>query len=66
MPQGPVHLHEEFGDDMTAWLVLKEDFNQHAGVIYPKDKNFAPTEKQNRAIDYLCMEWDYGYTRSKP
>jgi hypothetical protein len=60
MPQGPAHLHAMFGDDSTAWTYLS-NFYDDRGIIRPKIAGTQPTEKQFQAIDYLCLEWDYGY-----
>lgn len=63
MPQGPAHLHEKFGDVGPAWDVLKDNFHCKAGMIYPKSSLHEPTKEEDEAIDYLCLEWDFGYTQ---
>lgn len=34
-------------------------------MIYPKD-GYAPTAEDMDAVTYLVLEWDYGYSPTKP
>ena len=60
MPQAPEYLRAMFSDDADAWGHLS-NFYDDRGMIRPKITGALPTEKQAYAIDYLCLEWDYGY-----
>ncbi len=60
------NMKDLFDDDDQAWEVLKDNFNDDAGIIYPKVLGYKATEMENSAIDYLWEEWDYGYLPSKP
>lgn len=67
MPQASEELRAKFpGDDAEAWDVLKENFNDTAGVIYPKVEGYKPTEREDDALDYMFYEWDYGFDFKKP
>jgi hypothetical protein len=67
MPQATEELRAKFpGNDCEAFEVLKGNFNDHAGVIYPKTVGYEMTEREGDAIDYLCDEWDYCYSPTKP
>jgi len=67
MPQATQELRDKFpGHDAEAFEVLKANFNDHAGIIYPKVKGYQPTERESDAIDYLFHEWDYGYMLEDP
>jgi hypothetical protein len=65
MPQAPNHLRAMFSDDADAWRYLP-NFYDDRGIIRPKIAGTEPTEKQGHAIDYLCLEWDYGYESQLP
>jgi hypothetical protein len=54
-----------FSDDADAWRYLP-NFYDDRGIIRPKIAGTEPTEKQGHAIDYLCLEWDYGYESQLP
>lgn len=55
------------GDDMDALSLLDTNFKvSRGGMIYPKDLNITETPEETSAIDYLCAEWDYGYTETNP
>ena len=63
MPQAPDELREKFPDgDGEAWEVLEANFVDNRGLISPKQKGYTPTDRENEAIDYLWLEWDYAYT----
>lgn len=67
MPQAPGYLQAEFHDDAAALVVISSDFKvSRGGMIYPAVEGYKPTERQYRAIDYLIMEWDYGYSSIRP
>lgn len=63
MPQSPPELRAKFPDgDLEALRVLKENFViDQSGVIHPRAWGYEPTSRENEAIDYLWLEWDYGY-----
>lgn len=60
MPQGPIELHEKWGDPSKALEALTANFIDDRGVIRPRNGKL-PNEEECSAIDYLCMEWDFGY-----
>lgn len=60
MPQAPEYLRAMFEDDSDAWRHLS-NFYDDRGLIRPKIAGTTPTDKQAHAIDYLILEWDYGY-----
>jgi hypothetical protein len=62
MPSGPPYLHEFWQDDSNAWAFLKTNFDEvENGMISPKDPKHIPTFVEWRAIEYLILEWDWGY-----
>lgn len=62
MPQGPPELQEEFGTDYAALQIIKENYTEGKGfVIRPKVEGYKSTELENRALNYLWLEWDYGF-----
>lgn len=61
MPTAPEHLRARFADDSAAWDVLREHYRDDRGVIRPKPPGRWPSTHEARAIDYLVLEWDYGY-----
>lgn len=63
MPQAPEELRAKFsGGDGEALDILRENYVVDcSGVIHPKTKDYQPTKRENEAIDYLWLEWDYGY-----
>lgn len=62
MPQSPAHLQAQFPSDSEALEILKENFIIYRnGMIGRKDPGYVPTEKEKDAVDYLVLEWDYGY-----
>ena len=62
MPQAPEYLREEFDDDQAAWKVLNEHYREaKGGLIVPRVAGYKATEQENRALDYLWLEWDYGF-----
>lgn len=61
MPQAPQHLQDRWTDDGAAFEQLAGRFVvTRGGVIKPKTTT-VPTEADLSAIDYLILEWDYGY-----
>jgi hypothetical protein len=60
MPQAPQHLRALFCCDRDAWDALKGNFTDTRGLIQPKPGH-TPTEYELLAVDYMCLEWDYGY-----
>ena len=63
MPQAPKKLQDKFPDyDREALEVLRINFIvARGGIIRPKKDGYAPTDRENDAIDYLFLEWDYAY-----
>lgn len=60
MPQAPEYLREDFEDDQAAFKVIDEHFEaDNKGIIRPRTANHETTPEENRALDYLWMEWDY-------
>lgn len=68
MPSAPTWLCDLFpGDDEEALKVLERNFVVPRGfIIHPKVAGYKPTQRENEAIDYMFMEWDYGYTPEVP
>lgn len=66
MPQAHQYLRDKFEDDSTAWEILDGNFSDCAGLIYPKVAGYMPTNEENDALDYLFLEWDYGYSPVEP
>jgi dienelactone hydrolase len=69
MPSGPSHWHEfwsernEVGDggsEAFRYLIDKRGFRCRAGVLF-HPKGIEPDALDIAAIEYLIMEWDYGY-----
>jgi len=60
MPQAPSYLQAMFEDDRAAWEALKDNFTDTRGVIMPKPGHL-PVWHELLAVDYLVLEWDYGY-----
>ncbi len=44
---------------------LSKNFNEKAGVLYPKVIGYQPTLEEMNAIMYLCDEWDFAYIPEK-
>lgn len=65
MPQAPSYLQAMFEDDSAAFAVLANNFNDTGGLLRPKP-GYTPTSSDYHAIDYLCLEWDYGYEEAPP
>lgn len=62
MPSGPAHLHLLFGDDWNAWVYLRRrGFTNDKGIASPPWQGHKITEMEEKAIDYLFMEWDWCY-----
>lgn len=62
MPAGPPELQEEFGTDSAALKVIEENYTFGKGfIISPKVEGYKPTPLENRALDYLWLEWDWGF-----
>ena len=45
----------------TELDVLAKNFNEKAGILYPKVLGYIPTIEEMKAITYLCDEWDFAY-----
>ena len=51
-----------FASDSDALAVINTNFRcSRGGILFPKESGYVPTEREQNAIDYLIMEWDYGY-----
>lgn len=67
MPQAPEYLRDKFDGDAEAFKILGDDFKvSRGGIIYPAKEGTRPTIEQGHAIDYLILEWDYGYSSIRP
>lgn len=56
----------EFDDDGAALNAIEENYIIPKGfIIQPKVDGYKPTELEGAAIDYLCAEWDFGYSPRK-
>ena len=63
MPQASERLRSMFEDDQAAFAVIDGKFDVAVGfIIRPVIKGYTPNEKEGDAIDYLCDEWDFGYS----
>ncbi len=61
MPSGPPELHAEFQADMNAVNYLEsQGFKLLPSAHWLPPPFYEITEKDNRAISYLILEWDYG------
>ena len=62
MPQGPAELHTKWQDCSLAlqYLTHRGYTCDKGGVIHPPVAH-VPTIEENSAIDYLFLEWDFGY-----
>lgn len=61
MPQAPKELSDKWNES-TAFTQITENFKiSRDGIIYPIN-GYSPTEEDYSAIDYLILEWDYGYS----
>lgn len=65
MPQASDELRAKFpGDDQEAFEAIDTNFfTSRGGIIYPKKFGYNMTEREGDAIDYLCDEWDYAYSK---
>jgi len=64
MPQAPYELQKRWTDDSAALSHLAPNFTWRGGMIRPRD-GYTPTQEDYSAIDYLILEWDYGFERGK-
>lgn len=64
MPSAPAHLCAKFpGGDEEALRVLVDRFDvDRTGMIRPKFHGLVVAPREAEAIDYLWLEWDYGYS----
>ena len=64
MPQAPDHLRDKFPSDSEALELLHSRGYKvsRGGVIFHPDARPAGNEEWT-AIEYLILEWDYGYSR---
>lgn len=49
-----------FDSDSDAWVQLGDNFIDNVGIIQPKP-GYYPSAEDYDAINYLIVEWDYGY-----
>ncbi|WP_155635561.1 hypothetical protein [Burkholderia territorii] len=59
MPQATEELREEW-TDTTALEWLAGNFRWPGGMIRAR-KGYVPTEKDMRAVQYMCEEWDFAW-----
>lgn len=60
MPQAPKELRERWCCELCALRHLRQNFTWPQGIISPNN-GYTPTTDDLSAIDYLVLEWDYGY-----
>lgn len=69
MPQASDELRAKFpGHDDEALKVLEEHFTWDKPalwIIRRKDPNYVPTDREWEAIDYMCDEWDFGWSNKE-
>lgn len=67
MPSGPAYLHRMFGDDWVAWTYLRRRgfFRVQGGIIVPPYQGYKPNQREENALGYLFMEWDWCYEPSR-
>ena len=46
---------------ITELVIIGKNFNERSGVLYPKIKGYKPSLEEQKAIMYLCEEWDFCY-----
>jgi hypothetical protein len=62
MPQAPTYLQEEFEDDSVALKTIENNYEVGKGfVIRPRIVGYKGTDLENRALDYLWLEWDFAF-----
>lgn len=62
MPQASEELRAQFIDDVDAFECIKENFKvERNGLIVQKDPSYKPSTREQAAISYLVLEWDYAY-----
>lgn len=67
MPSAPLELQKMFpGGDAEAMAVLGKNFIWPKFMIQKKDPAYEPTFREWCAIDYLFLEWDWGYVEIAP
>lgn len=66
MPQAPDYLRKQFADDGEALDAIRVGYYVDKGfIIRPRYKGYEPSERENNALDYLWLEWDYGFGEYK-
>lgn len=67
MPQAPQYLRDEFEDDSEALHLLEANFVvDRSGMFRQRDPHYLATAKEVRALEYLILEWDYGFHAGTP
>jgi hypothetical protein len=63
MPQGPEHLHEKWQSDEKAMRFLQDrGYTITRGFEWKRPNVYhQPTEEEMEAMDYLVLEWDFGW-----
>lgn len=63
MPSAPLDLQNKFpGMDQEALEVIDANYSVGKGfVIRPKVAGYKPTERENDALNYLWLEWDFAF-----
>lgn len=63
MPSAPPDLQDKFpGYDKEALNVIAKNYTVDKGfVIRPKTAGYEPTERENDALNYLWLEWDFAF-----
>lgn len=60
MPQAPESLRQQWTHE-SAYEELRANFVCQAGVFMPKVWAHEVTPRESSALDYLFLEWDYGF-----
>lgn len=64
MPQAPAHLSHL--NEVKCHDILAANFREICGVYYPKVEGYKETKEEGDALDYMVLEWDYGYSAELP
>lgn len=62
MPSGPPELHAKWKSENAACEYLLDNGYKLTGAftwLKPRHDHI-PTDEELEAINYLCLEWDYG------
>lgn len=66
MPEGPDYLAERWGDDAAALQHLHDrGYGETRGGLLVPPRDHEASDDDNSAINYLFLEWDYGFMSDK-